>query len=326
MHIVAKLSLLCPALAATACIATARAADAYPSRPLRLVVGYAAGGGADTAARVVAQALGNDLGQAAVVENKPGGSGVIAVGSVAKAPADGYTLLVISAGELVQPLLRDDLSYDFQKDLVPVAFLGISPFVLVVHPAVPARTVAELVAYGKSAPGKLNFGSSGVGTSPHLAGELFSMMSGTPMAHIPYKGGAQAANATMSGEIQVSFPAATSALPLVQAGKVRALAVTTLQRTAFMPELPTLDELGLKGFHRSSWYAVMAPAGTPPATIATLNEAVNRVLKDAGVRRALEGQGIEPGGGSAAALGDMIRTEMKQNEQIIEKAGLKKAS
>jgi tripartite-type tricarboxylate transporter receptor subunit TctC len=288
-----------------------------------MIVGYAAGGGADTTARVLSQKMSEDLGQPIVVENRPGASGVIAVAGVAKSPPDGYTLLMMTAGEVVQPALRTNLPYDLLADLAPVSLVGVSPFVLVVHPSVPARTIDELIALAKSKPGELNFGSSGIGTSPHLAGELFALMSKTQLAHIPYKGGAQAAAATVSGEIQISFPATTSAIPLVQAGRIRALAVTTSRRTPFMPSVPTLDESGLRGFERSSWYGLLVPAGTPKDIVTRLHDAILKALNEPEVRRVLEAQGIEPVGNTPEQLSAFMRAELKQNATLVQAAGIK---
>ncbi len=298
-------------------------AQNYPSAPMRMVVPYAAGGGADTTARVLSRKMAEDLGQPIVVENRVGASGVIAATHVVKAAADGHTLLMMTAGEAVQPVLRRNLPYDLLTDLVPVSLVGISPFVLVVHPSVPAKTVDELIALARANPGKLNFGSSGIGTSPHLAGELFAMMSKTKLTHIPYKGGSQAATATVSGEIEISFPATTSAIPQVQAGKIRALAVTTSRRTRFMPALPTLDESGLRGFERSSWYALMAPAGISNNIVSRLNAAILKALNAPEVARVFEAQGIESVGNTPEQLSAFIRAEMKQNAAIVEAAGIK---
>lgn len=306
------------------CIWAVRAyADDYPSRPINMIVSYAPGGGADTAARVLGQKMGEDLGQPVVVDNRVGASGVIGTGRVAKALADGYTLLMITAGDLVQPVLHTNLPYDLATDLTPVSLVGISPFVLVVNPSVPATSVKELIALAKAEPGKLNFGSSGIGTSPHLAGELFALMSHIKLTHVPYKGGSQAASATMSGEIQISFPATTSAIPLARAGKIRALAVTTSQRTSFMPSLPTLDEAGLTGFERSSWYGVMAPAGTPPAVVSRLNVAIKKALDSPDVKRSFQTQGIEIVGNSPQQFAAFMRAELAQNASIIKAAGIK---
>lgn len=295
----------------------------FPARPLRIIVGYAPGGGADITARVIGQKMSEDLGQPIVIENRVGASGAIAVAAVAKASADGYFLLMMTAGELVQPALRNNLPYDVQADLAPVALVGISPFVLVVHPSVSANNVAELVMLAKAQPGKLNFASSGIGTSPHLAGELFAQLSNTTITHIPYKGGAQAAAATLSGEVQLSFPATTSALPLIQAGKLRPLAVTTARRTSFLPTVPTVEETGLGKFDRSSWYGLMAPAGTPKAVIARLNDAVKKALNTPEVKRSFQEQGIDAAGNSPEQFASFIRSELEVNAAIVKSARIK---
>ena len=210
-----------------------------------------------------------------------------------------------------------------QADLAPVALVGISPFVLVVHPSVSANNVAELVMLAKAQPGKLNFASSGIGTSPHLAGELFAQLSNTTITHIPYKGGAQAAAATLSGEVQLSFPATTSALPLIQAGKLRPLAVTTARRTSFLPTVPTVEETGLGKFDRSSWYGLMAPAGTPKAVIARLNDAVKKALNTPEVKRSFQEQGIDAAGNSPEQFASFIRSELEVTAAIVKSARIK---
>ena len=271
--------------------ATAWCAQSFPSKPIRLVVGLSTGGGTDVTARLVAQRLSEQFGQNVVVENRTGGGGVIAMERVAAAPADGYTLVVVPASAAVLPVLRNKLPFDLDRDFEPVSQLASGPYVLVMHRSVAARTMQELIELARSQPGKLSYGSDGVGTSLYLAGELFNLMAKVDITHIPYKGGAESALANASGQVQITYPSLTSAQALISAGKLRPLAVTSLKRTSLAPNLPTLDESGLTGYDRTGWIGLLAPAHVIKSVIATLHAATVKVLRSVEMQEALNKQG-----------------------------------
>ena len=271
--------------------ATAWCAQSFPSKPIRLVVGLSTGGSTDVTARLVAQRLSEQFGQNVVVENRTGGGGVIAMERVAAAPADGYTLVVVPASAAVLPVLRNKLPFDLGRDFEPVSQLASGPCVLVMHPSVAARTMQELIELARSQPGKLSYGSDGVGTSLYLAGELFNLMAKVDITHIPYKGGAESALANASGQVQITYPSLTSAQALISAGKLRPLAVTSLKRTSLAPNLPTLDESGLTGYDRTGWIGLLAPAHVIKSVIATLHAATVKVLSSVEMKEALNKQG-----------------------------------
>lgn len=298
-------------------------AQPYPDRPLRLFVGYSAGGGTDQVARLLAQKLSELLGQQVVVFNQPGATGAIAVEKVATAPADGYTLLLISVADTVVPALRARLPYNLQRDIVGVAPIVGGPLALVVNPALPVRNVQELVALAKASPGKLNYSSPGVGNSLHLAAEEFKKMTQTDIVHVPFKGAAEAVTATAAGDVQVCFPVLSSALPLVETGKLRLLAVTGAHRAAALPEVPTLAESGLPGYDRTTWFGLAAPAGTPAAAIARLNQAVNKVMATPEMREFYARQNFEPMSGSAERFNAFVHSEITQSAALIRELGIR---
>jgi tripartite-type tricarboxylate transporter receptor subunit TctC len=298
-------------------------AQTYPVKPVRLIVGYTSGGGADTTARLVAQRLSELLGRQMVVENRPGASGTIATERVATAPPDGYTLLLMTTGDTVQPALRSKLPYDLQRDLAPVSQLTTAPFALTTHPAVPARNIKELVALARVHPGKLSFGSSGVGASPHLAAELFKSMAAINMMHVPYKGGTDAIMAMISGQIDMSFTTVTAALPLLGVGKLKALAVTTGRRASMLPAVPTMSESGVSGYSYSVWYGVLTPAATPADVIGRLNAAIVKAVDTPETREALQKQGLEPQTNTPNEFAAFIRGEIAQNAKLIRLAEVK---
>jgi len=298
-------------------------AQTYPDHPLRLLVGYSPGGGTDQVARLLAQKLGEQFGQQVVVINQPGATGAIAVEKVAAAPADGYTLLLISVADTVVPALRAKLPYNLERDIVGVAPIVGGPLALVVNPALPARSVQELVALAKSRPGQLNYSSPGVGNSLHLAAEQFKKMTHTDIVHVPFKGAAEAVTATVAGDVDLCFPVLSSALPLVQAGKLRLLAVTGAHRAAALPDVPTLAESGLAGYDRTTWFGLAAPAGTPPAAIARLNQAVNKVMATAEMRDFYAKQNFEPMSGSAERFNAFVHSEIAQSAALIRELGIR---
>jgi len=270
------LSLACFVFAAAA---TARAADAYPSRPVRWIVPFTPGAGTDTTARLVAQRLSERFGQQFIIENKPGAGANIGTEAMINAPPDGYTLLLVSPGNAINATLYRRLAFNFQRDIVTVAAIMRVPNVMDVTLSLPVHTVAEFIAYAKAHPGKINMASSGTGTSVHLSGELFKAMAGVDLVHVPYRGSSPALNDLIAGQVEVIFNNMPSSLPLVQSGKMRALAVTSATRSHLWPEVPTVAET-VPGYEASAWYGLGVPRGTPPEIVATLNRAVNDVLAD----------------------------------------------
>ena len=301
-------------------MATLAQAPGFPSAPIRLVVGYPPGGGTDTTARVVARKLAESLGTPVVVENRPGATGIIAGQFVAKAPADGYTLLMMTANDTALPALNSKLPFDLVRDFTPVSLLTIGPMVLVVNPSLPAENVKELIALGKARP--LNFGSSGVGGTPHLAGELFGSMANIKMLHVPYKGGGDLVTAVMSGQIDFCFTSIASAAGLIKTNKLKALAVSSLKRVGELPSVPSLDESGLTGYDYSSWYGVVGPAGLPASVLATLQDHISKAVINAEISDSLKKQGLEPKASTPAQFSLLIEREIAQNSALAKRAGL----
>jgi tripartite-type tricarboxylate transporter receptor subunit TctC len=308
-----------------ALIATAPAVSAdeiYPVRPVRIIVGFSAGASADIAARIIARQMGQILGQQFVIENRPGGGSNIATDYVARAPKDGYTLLFGTVANTINTTLSTNLTFDFAKDFAPVALTVTLPNILVVHPSLGVDNVTALINLAKSKPDQIFFGSSGVGTSPHLSGELFNQMAGIKLVHVPYPGSAQAVTDLLAGQVQVMFSPASTVLPQVAAGKLKALASTELRRTSAAPDLPTMDEAGLPGFDTSVWFGLLAPAGTPPQVIATLNRAVNEALASQDVLARLRVQGMDPLGDTPQDFAHTIASETNKWARVISAAGL----
>ena len=314
-------------LAYTALCAVLAAADAhaqaYPVKPIRLVVGFSPGGSADVTARLVAQRLTQLLGQSVVIENRPGAAGAIANERVATAPPDGYTLLQMGTSATVLPSLRAKLPYNLERDLTPISVVALTPFVLVVHPAVPARNARELIALARSQPGKLNYGSVGVGSPPFIMGELFKQMAGVSIVHVPFKGGAENVSATAAGHIDMSFASVPSILPLYEARKLKPIAVTMAKRAAAMPELPTLHESGLPGYDRSSWQGMLAPSGVAPEIIARLNAAIVKAVHGPELREAFRREGLEPHTTTPEEFAARISSEVARNAKLLKQIGLK---
>jgi tripartite-type tricarboxylate transporter receptor subunit TctC len=311
-------------LLSTLLVSTGAAAQAYPAKPVRLIITFAAGGGADFVGRTVGGKLAQLLGQPVVVENRAGANGAIGAESVAKAPADGYTLLIGAAGTMaVAPHLMPSLPFDTFKDFAPVSLVATSPFVVTVHPEVPAKSVRELIDLAKARPGKLAFGSSGVGGSPQLAGELFKSMAGVDMLHVAYKGLAPAITDLLGGQIQVIFADVGLVKPHLEAGKLRGLAVTGTSRSPLLPGLPTVAEAGIPGYAAGTWYSLLAPAGTPAAIVAKLSEETRAALRDPAVKAALTKQGVEASPTSPERLAAFLREEHKKWGEVIRSAGIK---
>ena len=322
------LRLLFMALTALATVGAIPVADAqsppYPTRPIRLVVPFPAGGTTDILARSVAQKLTEAWGQPVVVDNRPGAAGNIGAELVAKSPADGYTLLMGTVGtHAINASLYAKMPYDHVKDFVPVILVAGVPNVLVVNPAVPANSVQELIVYAKANPGKLNFASSGSGTSIHLAGELFKVSAGVQMTHIPYKGSSPALQDLIGGQVQLMFDNLPSALPQIKGGKLRALAVTSSTRAAVLPDVPTVAESGLPGFEASSWFGVLAPAGTPPAIVTRINAEVAKWLASPEARDKLLSQGANAVGGTPEDFARHIQVETAKWAKVVKESGAK---
>jgi tripartite-type tricarboxylate transporter receptor subunit TctC len=303
---------------------TAIAQDHYPSRPVRIVVGFGPGSAADLTARVVAQRLSQTMGQQFFIENKPGGGSTVAAEQVVRGPKDGSTLFLGTVANVINAVLQPDLGFDFAKDFAPVVYATSSPNILVVHPSTGVSTVKELIELAKAKPDKVFYGSSGVGTSPHLSGELFNMMAGTKMVHVPYSGSAQAVTDLIAGRTQVMFSPASTVLQYVASGQLKALASSETARASAAPELPTVSEAGLPGFDTSVWFGLVVPAGTPRDIIDRLADAVNEALKNQAVITSLHAAGLDIKGGTPEAFGAFIATETKKWNDVATAAGLRK--
>jgi tripartite-type tricarboxylate transporter receptor subunit TctC len=303
---------------------TANAQSAYPDRPIKIIVGFAAGGGTDVAARILAQKMSESLGQSVVVENRPGASGLIGADAVAKSPADGYTLMMGTQTTLaVAPLLNPKSSVDPSRDFAGVGLAGISPLVLTVNPSLPVKSITELIALAKQRPGAINFGSGGVGTTPHMAGELFAYTAGISMVHIAYRGEAPALNDLLGGQLQVMFPNLSACIGNVRAGTLRALAVTSKQRSASAPDIPTIGESGLSGFEAATWFGLVAPAGTPKDVLAKLHAVVKRLGDMSDVQQRFNELGMMPAASSPEELDAYIKAETAKWAKVIKDAGIK---
>jgi len=310
-------------LALLFCAALPAAAQPYPSKPVRLIVGFVPGGGTDIMARAVAAKLGEIANIQMVVENRPGANANLAAEVVARSPADGYTLLMMSTSHAISKPLYKTLKYDVEKDLVPVAFVSSGAMAVVVHPAVPAGSVAELIALARAKPGELTYGSAGSGSPEHMAAELLLGMANVRMVHVPYKGGAASATDLIGGQIQVGFNTMPVAAPHIRAGKMKLLAVTEDRRSPAFPDTPTVAEAALPGYAMPVWYGLMAPAGTPREAIALLNREIGRVLNEAEIRERFTTLGVAPTGGSPDAFGAFLRTEVAKFTKLVADTGMK---
>lgn len=298
-------------------------AQAYPARQVRLVLGYAPGGGADALARLIAQKLSDAAGQPAIVENRPGASALLALEQVSRAPADGHTLLVMANSSILAQALRAKPGHDIERDLTPVSVVAVQPLILLVHPSVPVQSVKEFIALAKAKPGLINYGSSGIGGASHLAGELFNLLAEVRLFHVPYKGGGESVVAAAAGQIQVTFASTTSARSLLDAGRLTAIAVTSLQRTQLLPSAPSIAESGVPGYDAVVWYAVMAPAGISGEFGAQLNMLFNRIASAPEMKEHFARQGFEPQSGTVQHLRTLIRKESEQTLKLIKAANLK---
>jgi tripartite-type tricarboxylate transporter receptor subunit TctC len=317
-------TILSLAAGAAALPALSRLASAqmYPSRPVRIVVPFPAGGNTDTLARLVAQWLSERLGQPFVIENRPGAGTNIGVEAVVRAAPDGYTLLITTPASTINATLYDKLSFNFVRDIAPIAAVVRTPFVMAINPAVPANTVAEFIAYGKANPGKLSMASSGIGSSPHATGELFKMMAGVDMVHVPYRGAGPALTDLIAGQVHVYFTALPEAIEHIRSGRLRALAVTTLTRADVLPEVPTLSEV-LPGFESSFWVGFGAPRATPAEIVERLNTEINAALADSRIKSRLADLGGTLLGGTGADFGRLIADETEKWGRVVKFAGMK---
>jgi tripartite-type tricarboxylate transporter receptor subunit TctC len=299
------------------------AAQAYPDRPIRLVIPYPPGGATDIVARSLGQKLNDSLGQQLVIDNRAGGGQLIGTDIVAKAAPNGYTLILITITHSINPSLYAKLPYDSIKDFAPVTLVAISPQILVAHPSLPVKNVGELLAYLRARPGQINYASSGNGAGGHLAMELFKSMAGVQLTHIPYKGAGPALIDLVGGQVKLMFTSPLAALPFVKSGKLTALAMASARRSEAVPDLPTVAESGLPGFEASLWYGVLAPAGTPNAIIVTLHNALTAALKAPDVRERLAAQGVEALGGGAREFQAFMRSETIKWAKVVKFAGIK---
>jgi tripartite-type tricarboxylate transporter receptor subunit TctC len=303
--------------------ATANVAAAYPSRPVRVIVPQSAGGSTDLAARIVVQRMGDAMGQTFVVDNRPGAGSLNGTETVAKAPPDGYTLLAVAASFSINPSLHEKLPFDPVRDFTAITRLAALPHILVVHPTVPVKTVKDLIALAKSKPGELNYASSGVATSTHLAAELFRHLTGTDMVQVPFKGGAPGMVGLLSGQVQLYFATISTALPHVKSGKLRALAVSSAKRSIVAPEYPTIAEAGVPGYEHASWVGMLAPAKTSPAIVSALNAQALKALAREDVKAPLLRDGLEPVGDSPQEFAGVIKAEVAKWMKVVKAAGIK---
>ena len=300
-----------------------KAADSYPSKPVHLILPFPPGGGTDILGRLIGEQLTMRLGQPVVQENRGGAGGNLGAEAVARAAPDGYTLLLAAPTLAISPTLYPKLAYDPLKDLAPIALVATVPNVMVTHPSVPARTLQEFIALAKRRPGELNFGSGGAGTSNHLGGELFNMVAGVKLVHVPYKGVNLAMQDVLAGNVQLVFIGIPAAAPHIRAGKLRALAVVAPQRSSALPDVPTAAEAGLPGFEVTTWYGVLAPAGTPRAIVERLNTELGRIMLAPELQPRLADMATEPRSGTPEAFAAYLREETAKWGKVIRDAGLR---
>jgi tripartite-type tricarboxylate transporter receptor subunit TctC len=301
----------------------AAAADTWPAKPVTLIVPFAPGGTTDILGRIIGQKIGDALHQPVIVDNKAGAGGTLGAGIAARAPADGTTFFLATIAHAIAPGLYHNLPYEFTRDLDPVGLVAETPNVLIVNNALPVKNVRELIAYIKAHPGQVNYGSAGPGSTEHLAGELFRSMTGTQIQHVPYKGGAPMMADLLSGQIQMALETSPSAAPHVRAGRVRALAVTSAKRSPAYPGVPTLSEAGVKGYEMITWFALMAPHGTPAPIVQRMHAQLQEALASPDVQAKLADQGVTPGNMTPTQLGAFIRSETAKWGRIVKESGAK---
>ncbi len=322
MRLVRKVYVILFSLAALACPMSAHAQD-YPAKSVRMIVPFAPGGTSDFVARIYAQALSKELGQQVVIDNRGGAGGTIGADLAAKAPPDGYALLLYNIAMAFGPAMYNALPYDAVNDFAPVSMVGSAPSALLANPALPVRSVAEFLALARARPGELNYGTGGGGSSGHLAVELLQSLARVKFTHVPYKGGGPAMQATMSGEVAFLIETAGPVVPQIKAGRLRALGITSTQRLPQLPDVPTIAEAGLKNYAYTTWYAMWVPAKTPAAIVNRLNQAVQKVSALPDVRSSLQNSGVEPEVSTPAQMDQHVRSELAKWGKIIRDAGIK---
>jgi len=300
------------------------AQPSFPTKPIRILVGFAPGGGSDILARALAQPMSELLEQQIVIDNRPGAGGIISAELAMRSAPDGYTLLLGSPGGFaINPNLVPKLSYDPIRDFAPVGLFATLFYIVGVHPSLPVRSLGDLLSLAKARPGQITYGSSGQGANIHLAIEQFSRMAGIKMTHVPYKGNAPMLTGLMSGEVAIVFDPMPTSMPLVKAGRMRALAVTSSQRSSLLPEIPTVSEAGVKGFESTNWFAIFAPAKTPRVVVDRLNVAINQSMKNSAVRQRFLSQGAEPSAGSPEELSQIVKRDLEKFARVIKEAGVR---
>ena len=296
-------------------------AQPYPNRPIKIIVPFAPGGFTDVVARIIQQQLSQSIGQPVIIENRPGAGSTIGTDFVAKAKPDGYTLVMVSTTHVISPHLYKTLPYDPLKDFTPVMKLVEGPYVMVIHPSLPAKSVGELVALAKAEPGKIDYASSGNGSAQHLVGALFSQMSGAQITHVPYKGSNQAMQDVLGGQVKLSFVGMPNALPNLASGKLKALAVTTRKRSPDLPDVPTLDEAGVTGYDATIWLGLLAPPGTPRDVVAKLHSEMAKVLSTPEARRLMGSAGVDVSVSSGEELAKLLQVEMERWGKVVRATG-----
>jgi tripartite-type tricarboxylate transporter receptor subunit TctC len=320
--VLTRLTLFALFLSLSGAFAAPALAQGYPTRPIRIVVPFPPGGGTDILARLLAQKLTESLGQQVIVDNRPGAGGKTGTEIAVKAAPDGHTLLMVSASYAVNAAIYR-LTFDPLKDLVPVAQMASVPFVLVSHPSLPAGNMKELIALAKAKPGQLNYASTGNGSSPHLAGELLTMMTDTRMVHVPYKGGGPALTDVLAGEVQLLFNTVVQSLPHIKSGRLKPIAVGSLKRSSALPQVPTIDESGVKGYDVTNWFGVLVNGRTPRPIVTRLNKDIVQHLQGAEFRKRLATEGAEPVSGTPEEFGRVIRADIEKFSRVVKAAGIR---
>ena len=309
--------------AALTCAAAAHGQSAYPQKPIRLIAPFAPGGGTDILARLFGQRMSETLGQPVIVDNRGGAGGTIGTEIAAKAPPDGYTLILVSGSHAINPGLYRKLPYDAVDDFAPITQIATSPGILVVNPSLPVKSVQDLIALARAKPGQINYASAGSGTPPHLAGELFKVMAKIDMVHVPYKGNAPAFTDVIGGQVSLIFPTMPSAMAFIKSGRLRPVAVTSARRSPAAPEIPTIAESGLPGYEAISWYGVLAPARTPPQIVARLHQVLVSAIHAPDMQEKLAAQGLEPVGNTPQQFSAVIRSEISKWAKVVKASGAK---
>jgi tripartite-type tricarboxylate transporter receptor subunit TctC len=313
------------ALAIASAFALPVAAQTWPTKPIRLLVGFAPGGGTDIVARSLAPKISEILGQSVIVENRSGASGTIAATEVARAPADGYTLLMgHTNSNAIAPFVLTSVPYDAATDFTPITYIGYVPNVLVIYPGVPAKSVAELIELAKAKPGVYTYASSGIGSTQHLAGALFAKLTDTSLNHVPYKGSGQAVVDLIGGQVNMNFDTMPPVLEHIKGGKLRALAISTPQRLSQLPDVPTFVEVGIRGFDVTNWYSIMGPKGMPRAIVDKIDDAVKRAMAEPSIRASLVAQGVQFGGAATPAeFNDFVKAELAKYQKLVKELNVK---